>query len=29
MKKMKNKIDWTKEEETWYYETDTYLYEHE
>tara|TARA_R100001230_G_C5651303_1_gene156427 strand:- start:499 stop:1044 length:546 start_codon:yes stop_codon:yes gene_type:complete len=29
MKKMKNKIDWTKEEETWYDETDTYLYDYE
>ena len=29
MKKMKNKINWTKEEETWYDETDTYLYDYE
>ncbi len=26
---MKNKIDWTKEAETWYDETDTYLYDYE
>ena len=29
MKKMKNKIDWTKEEETWYDEADNYIYDYE